>query len=152
MSTTVETIDDLTPLVGQYLGSSSWVEVDQHRVDTFAAATDDHQWIHTDPERAKDGPFGGTVAHGYLTLSLLIPLWTEILDVRQVSTKVNYGLDKVRFPAPVPVGSKVRATATLAGLTQIDGGVQITIDAVIERDGGDKPVCVAQPIFRFYRR
>jgi acyl-CoA synthetase (AMP-forming)/AMP-acid ligase II len=92
-------------------------EHNQHRVDTFADATDDHQWIHTDPERAKDGPFGGTVAHGYLTLSLLIPLWTEILDVRQVSTKVNYGLDKVRFPAPVPVGSKVRATATLADIS-----------------------------------
>jgi acyl dehydratase len=137
--------------VGRDLGSSSWVEVDQHRIDTFADATDDHQWIHTDPVRAKDGPFGGTVAHGYLTLSLLIPLWTEILDVRQVSTKVNYGLDKVRFPAPVPVGSKVRATATLAELKPIDGGVQITIDAVVERDGGDKPVCVAQPIFRFYR-
>jgi acyl dehydratase len=151
VSTTVETIEDLTPLLGQTLGSSSWVEVDQSRIDTFADATDDHQWIHTDPERAKDGPFGGTIAHGYLTLSLLIPLWTEILDVRQVSTKVNYGLDKVRFPAPVPVGSKVRATATLTDIRPIDGGVQITVDAVVERDGGDKPVCIATPIFRFYR-
>jgi acyl dehydratase len=151
MSTTVETIEDLTALVGQDLGSSSWVEVDQHRIDTFADATDDHQWIHTDPERAKDGPFGVTIAHGYLTLSLLIPLWTEILDVRQVSTKVNYGLDKVRFPAPVPVGSKVRARATLADTKPIDGGVQITIHATIERDGSDKPVCIAEPIFRFYR-
>jgi acyl dehydratase len=151
VSTTVETIEELTSLLGQDLGSSSWVEVDQHRIDTFADATDDHQWIHTDPGRAQDGPFGTTIAHGYLTLSLLIPLWTEILDVRQVSAKVNYGLDKVRFPAPVPVGSKVRATATLADIRPIDGGVQITIDAVIERDGGDKPVCIAQPIFRFYR-
>jgi acyl dehydratase len=138
-------------LLGQVLGTSSWVEIDQARVDTFADATDDHQWIHTDPERAKSGPFGGTIGHGYLTLSLLIPLWTEILDVRQVGTKVNYGLEKVRFPAPVPVGSKVRAIATLTDIKPVAGGVQITIDAVIERDGGDKPVCIATPIFRFYR-
>lgn len=151
MSTTVDTIEDLTPLLGQVLGTSSWVEIDQARVDTFADATDDHQWIHTDPERAKSGPFGGTIGHGYLTLSLLIPLWTEILDVRQVGTKVNYGLEKVRFPAPVPVGSKVRAIATLTDIKPVAGGVQITIDAVIERDGGDKPVCIATPIFRFYR-
>ncbi|MDT4914669.1 MAG: hypothetical protein QOC66_3797 [Pseudonocardiales bacterium] len=151
MSTTVDTIEDLTPLLGQVLGTSSWVEIDQARVDTFADATDDHQWIHTDPERAKSGPFGGTIGHGYLTLSLLIPLWTEILDVRQVGTKVNYGLEKVRFPAPVPVGSKVRAIATLTDIKPVAGGVQITIDVVIERDGGDKPVCIATPIFRFYR-
>jgi acyl dehydratase len=151
LSTTVDTIEDLTPLLGQVLGTSSWVEIDQARVDTFADATDDHQWIHTDPERAKSGPFGGTIGHGYLTLSLLIPLWTEILDVRQVGTKVNYGLEKVRFPAPVPVGSKVRAIATLTDIKPVAGGVQITIDVVIERDGGDKPVCIATPIFRFYR-
>jgi acyl dehydratase len=151
LSTTVDTIEDLTPLLGHELGTSTWVEIDQARIDMFADATDDHQWIHTDPGRAQKSPFGGTIAHGYLTLSLLIPLWTEILDVRQVSTKVNYGLDKVRFPAPVPVGSKVRAMATLADIKPIDGGVQITIEAVIERDGGDKPVCIATPIFRFYR-
>jgi acyl dehydratase len=150
MSTIVDDIDDLRPLVGASLGSSSWIEVDQARINTFADATDDQQWIHTDPERAKDGPFGGTIAHGYLTLSLLIPMWTEILDVRNVTTKVNYGLGKVRFPAPVPAGSKVRTTATLAALEDIPGGVQLTIDAVVERDGGDKPVCIAQPIFRFY--
>jgi acyl dehydratase len=146
----VETLADLRPLVGTSLGSSAWVDVDQHRIDTFADATDDHQWIHVDPERAKDGAFGGTIAHGYLTLSLLIPMWTEILDVRSVRTKVNYGLGKVRFPAPVPSGSRVRATATLAALEEIKGGVQLTIDAVVELEGGDKPVCVAQPIFRFY--
>jgi acyl dehydratase len=150
MSTIVETLDDLRPLVGTSLGSSEWVEIDQARIDTFADATGDHQWIHVDPERAKDGPFGTTVAHGYLTLALLIPMWTEILDVTQVSAKVNYGLGKVRFPAPVPAGSKIRATATLAALEDITGGVQITIDAVIERDGSDKPACVAQPVFRFY--
>lgn len=150
MATVVDTMADLAPLVGKSLGSSSWVEVDQPRIDTFADATDDHQWIHTDPDRAKDGPFGTTIAHGYLTLSLLIPMWSELLDVREVRTKVNYGLGKVRFPAPVPVGSKVRVTATLAAVEPITGGVQLTIDAVVERDGADKPVCVAQPIFRFF--
>jgi acyl dehydratase len=101
--------------------------------------------------RAKDGPFGTTIAHGYLTLSLLIPMWTEILDVREARTKVNYGLGKVRFPAPVPVGSKVRTTARLAAVDDFDGGVQVTVDAVLELDGGAKPACVAQSIFRFYR-
>jgi acyl dehydratase len=150
VSTVVQTLSDLDALVGTDLGSSSWVEIDQARIDTFATATDDHQWIHVDPERAKDGPFGSTIAHGYLTLSLVIPLWTQLLDVREVTTKVNYGLEKVRFPAPVPVGSKVRASATLAAVEQIPGGVQLTIDAVIERDGSSKPVCVARPVFRFY--
>ena len=150
MSTVVDTLDDLRPLVGTSLGTSQWVEIGQARIDAFADATGDHQWIHVDPDRAKDGPFGTTVAHGYLTLALLIPMWTEILDVRNISSKVNYGLGKVRFPAPGPAGSKIRATATLAALDEINGGVQITIDAVIECDGSDKPVCVAQPIFRFY--
>ena len=150
MTTAVDTIADLKPLVGTVLGSSAWVEVSQERINTFAEATNDHQWIHVDPQRAKDGPFGGTVAHGYLTLSLLIPMWSEILEVRDVTTKVNYGLGKVRFPAPVPVGSRIRTTATLAAVDDIEGGVQLTVDAVIERDGSTKPVCVAQPIFRFY--
>ncbi len=148
MGTVVDTLADLEPLVGQSLGSSSWIEVDQHRIDTFADATGDHQWIHTDPERAAAGPFGTTIAHGYLTLSLLVPLWSELLTVREITAAVNYGLGKVRFPAPVPVGSKLRLTATLAAVDPIPGGVQLTIDAVIERDGHDKPVCVAQPIFR----
>jgi acyl dehydratase len=151
VTTVVESLDELTGLVGQDLGPSSWVEVDQHRIDTFAAATGDHQWIHTDPQRAKDGPFGTTIAHGYLTLSLLIPMWTELLDVRQARTKVNYGLDQVRFPAPVPVGSRVRAAARLAAVDPVDGGVQVRVDAVIEREGGERPACVATPIFRFYR-
>ena len=149
-TTTVDSLADLKELVGSGLGSSKWIEVDQQRIDTFADATDDHQWIHVDPDRAKDGPFGGTIAHGYLTLSLVIPLWTEILEVTSVTTKVNYGLGKVRFPAPVPAGSKVRANATLAGLEDIKGGVQLTVDIVIEREGSEKPVCIAQPIFRFY--
>jgi acyl dehydratase len=150
MTTTLATLDELAALVGTELGSSSWVEIDQARIDTFADATNDHQWIHVDPERAKAGPFGTTIAHGYLTLSLLIPMWSEILDIKEVSARVNYGLGKVRFPAPVPVDSRIRATATLVSVEPVAGGVQLTIDAVIEREGGDKPVCVAQPVFRFY--
>jgi acyl dehydratase len=150
MTTAVDTVADLKALVGTVLGSSAWIEVSQERINAFADAANDHQWIHTDPQRAKDGPFGGTIAQGYLTLSLLIPMWSEILVVRDVTTKVNYGLGKVRFPAPVPAGSRIRTTATLAAVDDIDGGVQLTVDAVIEREGSDKPVCVAQPIFRFY--
>src|SRR6266403_412748 len=108
MTTIVDTLDDVASLVGKELGTSSWIDVDQVRIDTFADATDDHQWIHMDPVRAADGPFGGTIAHGYLTLSLLAPMWTDILEVRDVKTKVNYGLNKVRFPSPVPSGSKIR--------------------------------------------
>ena len=150
MTIVVDTLAELSDFVGSDLGTSSWVEVDQERIDTFARATGDHQWIHVDPVRAQDGPFGGTIAHGYLTLSLLIPLWTELLEVRNVVTKVNYGLGKVRFPAPVRSGSKVRLRATLAGCEEIPGGAQLTVDAMMECDGVDKPVCVAQPVFRFY--
>ena len=150
MTTVVDTLSALSGLVGSDLGTSSWVEVDQKRIDMFADATGDHQWIHVDPVRAQDGPFGATIAHGYLTLSLLIPLWTELLEVRNVTTKVNYGLGRVRFPAPVRSGSKVRLRATLAGYENIPGGAQLTVDAVMECDGADKPVCVAQPVFRFY--
>jgi acyl dehydratase len=151
MSTIVDRLDDLPGLVGRQLGPGSWVEVGQQRIDTFAQATGDDQWIHTDPGKAKDGPFGTTIAHGYLTLALLIPMWSELLEVREARTKINYGLNRVRFPAPLPAGSKVRATATLALTEPVDGGVQVTVDAVIESDGGGKPVCVAQPLFRFYR-
>jgi acyl dehydratase len=150
MTTVIDTLDELAALVGRDLGASSWVVIDQVRIDTFADATDDHQWIHTDPERAKDGPFGTTIAHGYLTLALLVPMWSQILDVRQARTKVNYGLGRVRFTAPVPVGSRIRASAKLASVDPLDGGVQVSIDAVIEREGLDRPVCVAQPIYRFY--
>jgi acyl dehydratase len=151
MSIVVNSLDELADLVGKDLGASSWVEVDQRRIDMFAQATGDDQWIHTDPAKAKDGPFGTTIAHGYLTLASLIPMWTEILNVREARAKVNYGLDRVRFPAPLPAGSKIRATATLASVLPVSGGVQVTVDAVIERDGGGKPVCIAQPIFRFCR-
>ena len=145
----VDTLAELPALIGRELGPSPWIEVSQERIDTFADATGDHQWIHVDPARAAAGPFGGTIAHGMLTLSLLIPLWSELLDVREVRTKVNYGLGKVRFPAPVPAGAKVRLHATVAAVDEIPGGVQLTVDAVVEADGASKPVCVAQPIVRF---
>jgi acyl dehydratase len=151
MPTIVDTLDDLTGLIGQPLEPSAWVQVDQQRIDAFADATGDRQWIHTDPARAKDGPYGGTVAHGYLTLSLLIPMWTEILAVREVTTKVNYGLNKVRFPAPVPEGSKLRATARLAAVDPVAGGAQLTADIAIEIEGTAKPACVAQLLVRFLR-
>ncbi len=150
-TTTVDTLDDLSSFVGKELGTSSWIEVDQARINTFADATDDHQWIHVDPDRAKDGPFGKTIAHGYLTLALLAPMWIDILEVRDVTTKVNYGLNKVRFPSPVPSGSKVRARATLAAIEPIRGGAQLTVDAVVEHEGGDKPACVAQMVLRYLR-
>jgi acyl dehydratase len=145
----VETLDELAFFVGKELGTSSWVDIDQARINGFAHATDDHQWIHVDVERAKTGPFGETIAHGYLTLSLLIPMWTNILEVHDVHTKVNYGLNKVRFPSPVPSGSKIRARATLTSLEPIAGGAQLTIDILVERHGSDKPACVAQLVFRY---
>jgi acyl dehydratase len=132
------------------LGHSSWLTVDQKRVDTFADATDDHQWIHVDPERAATGPFGGTIAHGYLTLSLLIPLWSELLTVEGVAMAVNYGLNKVRFPAPVPVGSRIRVHGAIVSVTEVKGGAEIVVDLTVEIEGRDKPACVAQAVYRFF--
>lgn len=150
MTTTVS-IEDLPSLEGATLGTSDWIEVTQPMIDQFADATHDHQWIHVDPERAAQGPFGGPIAHGYLTLSLLIPLWTDLLDVTGVTTKVNYGLNKVRFPAPVPAGAAIRAVGALAKVDQVaGGGVQLTGEVTIEIKDSDKPACVAQPVFRFY--
>jgi acyl dehydratase len=151
VTTTTTTLSELPALKGSELGTSDWIEVTQDRVNLFADATDDHQWIHVDAERAKaESPFGGPIAHGYLTLSLLIPMWSQVLTVTDSTMSVNYGLNKVRFPAPVPVGSKVRLTATLADVEEIKGGYQLTVSAVIERENGDKPVCVAEPVLRFY--
>ncbi|MFF8191267.1 MaoC family dehydratase [Streptomyces bobili] len=150
MSLTVNGLDELKKLAGSDLGTSEWIEVTQERIDTFADATGDHQWIHVDPERAKDGPFGAPIAHGYLTLSLFIPLFTELLDVQGVTTKVNYGLNKVRFPSPVKVGSRIRLTARLAEVEEVPGGAQITVDGAIEIDGGAKPAAVLQSLSRFY--
>jgi len=147
----VNDLDELRARTGEHLGYSNWLEITQERVNTFADATDDHQWIHVDVERAATGPFGGPIAHGFLTLSLLIPLWTELLELRGIGMAVNYGLNKVRFPAPVPVGSNVRLGATLAQLQDVPGGgVEAVIDAVIECDATPKPVCVAQVVHRYY--
>ncbi|MFE0473702.1 MULTISPECIES: MaoC family dehydratase [Streptomyces] len=150
MSITVNGLDELKKLAGGDLGTSEWIEVTQQRIDTFADATGDHQWIHVDPERAKEGPFGAPIAHGYLTLSLFIPLFTELLDVRGVTTKVNYGLNKVRFPSPVKAGSRIRLTARLAEVEDVPGGVQITVEGTIEIEGGAKPAAVLQSLSRFY--
>ncbi len=150
MSITVNGLDELKKLAGSDLGASEWIEVTQERINTFADATGDHQWIHVDPERAAAGPFGAPIAHGYLTLSLFIPLFTELLDVEGVSTKVNYGLNKVRFPAPVKAGSRIRLVAKLAAVEDVPGGVQIAVEGTIEIDGGPKPAAVLQSLSRFY--
>lgn len=148
MSTTT-TIDGLTGLVGSELGVSDWREISQARVNLFADATDDHQWIHVDPARAAAGPFGGPIAHGYLTLSLLVPLFGQVLTVSDAGLGVNYGLNKARFPAPVPVGSKIRLRATLAAADPVPGGVQVSVDCLVEIEGGSKPACAAQAVYRF---
>ncbi|MBK3647065.1 MaoC family dehydratase [Streptomyces sp. NPDC085900] len=150
MSVTVNGVEELKKLAGSDLGTSEWIEVTQERIDTFADATGDHQWIHVDPERAAQGPFGAPIAHGYLTLSLFIPLFTELLDVQGVTTKVNYGLNKVRFPSPVKVGSRIRLAGRLAEVEEVPGGVQITVDGTIEIEGGAKPAAVLQSLSRFY--
>ncbi|WP_030023811.1 MaoC family dehydratase [Streptomyces monomycini] len=143
-------LDALRNAVGEDLGVSDWLEIDQKRIDLFADATGDHQWIHVDPERAASGPFGTTIAHGYLTLALLPALVPQLLRVDNVKMGINYGVDKVRFPAPVPVGSRVRATARVAGVTEVSGGVQLATTVTVEREGGEKPVCVAETLSRFY--
>lgn len=149
--TTVEGVEGVQSLVGQHLGYSDWVEITQEQVNRFADATGDHQWIHVDPERAaKESPFGGPIAHGFLTLSLLPMLVPQIVEITGFAMGVNYGTDKVRFPAPVPVGSRVRAGATLDSATPIDGGVAMVVTATIEVEGADKPSLVATTISRRY--
>lgn len=150
MGITVNGIDELKKLAYSDLGTSEWIEVTQERINTFADATGDHQWIHVDPEKAAEGPFGAPIAHGYLTLSLFIPLFTELLDVEGVSTKVNYGLNKVRFPSPVKVGSKIRLVGRLASVEDVPGGVQITVDGTIEIEGAPNAAAVLQSLSRFY--
>ena len=142
--------DELRAAVGEQLGHTDWVEVDQKRIDLFAEATGDHQWIHVDPEKAATGPFKTTIAHGYLTLSLLPLFGPQLIRVEGVTMGVNYGTNKVRFPAPVPVGSRVRATAKITGVEDVTGGVQVTVAFTVEREGGDKPVCVAESVSRYY--
>ena len=138
------------PTPGAEFGPSSWIEITQDQIAAFADATGDHQWIHVDPERAAAGPFGTTIAHGYLTLSL-IPVMSEEVVPRTGGMGINYGLNRVRFPAPVPSGSKVRGTFRVDAVDEIEGGTQSTMTATIEREGGDKPVCVAEVVFRSYR-
>ncbi|MFB7028673.1 MaoC family dehydratase [Streptomyces sp. NPDC057242] len=142
--------EELRAGVGEQLGHSDWLEVDQKRIDLFAEATGDHQWIHVDPERAAAGPFGTTIAHGYLTLSLLPVFVPQVLAVEGVRMGINYGTEKVRFPAPVPVGSRLRATAVLAKVEEVAGGVQVTAAVTVEREGSEKPVCVAESVSRYY--
>jgi acyl dehydratase len=151
VTTTVSSVAELTALTGKHVGYSEWREITQEQIDTFADATDDHQWIHVDTERAAAGPFGTTIAHGFLTLSLLVPMWSEILHFEGVRLGINYGLNKVRFVSPVPVGSLIRTGATLVSVeTVTDGSLQIVVDFVVEREGGDKPCCIAQGMYRFY--
>ena len=143
-------IDELRTLAGADLGPSDWLEISQDRVNTFADATDDHQWIHVDPERAGSGPFGGTIAHGYLTLALVIPLWTQILQIGGIGMAVNYGLNRLRLPAPVPVGSAVRLHARVATVEEVRNGVQLTVEFTVEIRGAEKPALVAEALYRYY--
>ena len=144
-------LDELREAVGRNLGHSEWTTIDQARVDAFAGATGDHQWIHVDAERAKDGPFGTTVAHGFLTLSLVSRMLFEILEVRDARLAVNYGCNRVRFPAPVPVGSRVRGDAELVSADDFGGGLQTVITVTIAVEGASKPSCVAESVMRWYR-
>ena len=149
MTTTFETLDELRSAAGQHLGHTDWLEIDQERVNLFADATGDHQWIHVDVERAKDGPFGGPIAHGFLTLSLSNLFLPQLLAVPGASAGINYGTGKVRFPSPVPVGSRVRAGAEIVAVDEIAGGVQTTITITIEVEGTDKPACVIESLSRW---
>ena len=150
MATSIDGIDGLKACVGQHLGYSDYVEITQERVNLFAEATGDHQWIHVDVERATAGPFGRPIAHGYLTLSLGPVLLPEIMQVSGVTMGVNYGTNKVRFPSPVAVGAKLRLGATLAGVEDVTGGAQMTIALVFEIEGAPKPACVAEVVYRYY--
>jgi acyl dehydratase len=145
-----EHLADLAPLVGQEIALSDWITVDQHRINLFADATGDHQWIHLDAERAAKGPFGTTIAHGFLTLSLLPEMSASAMEVRDTRMGVNYGLNKVRFPAPVPSGSRLRGRFKLLAYEPLEGGAQLTVEVTMEREGSDKPVCVAESLARRY--
>ncbi|MDO7867528.1 MaoC family dehydratase [Nocardioides jiangxiensis] len=145
------TLDEVAAAAGTELGTSEWVTIDQDRVNKFADATGDHQWIHVDVDRAKTGPFGGTIAHGYLTLSLIPWLGSQIFKLATPGAKLNYGLNKVRFAAPVPVGSDIRLSVALGDVEAIDSGLRATFRHTIEIDGGDKPACVAETVVLLMR-
>jgi acyl dehydratase len=148
---TIAGVAGVQALVGEDLGCSGWLEITQERVNLFANATLDHQWIHVDPERARaESPFGGPIAHGYLTLSLLPHLLAETIDVTDVRMAINYGLNRLRYPAPVPVGSRVRLGVRVAAAEEIRGGVQCQLDCTVEVEGGAKPALVAEVVFRYY--
>jgi len=147
---TFATIEDLRKASGKEVGTSAWVRIDQAVIDRFADATGDHQWIHVNPERAARGPFGTTIAHGYLTMSLLPQLTRDLLGLENARMGINYGSNRVRFPAPVPVGSNVRANVQILAVVDVEGGVQVTSRVTIECQGSDKPVCVAETVARYY--
>ncbi len=151
MPTVFASPDDLITSVGAELGVSAWVEIDQDRIDLFADASGDHQWIHVDPVAAASGPFGATIAHGYLTLALTNQFLPEIVRVEGISMGANYGVNKVRFPQPVTVGSRVRATGTLTDATEVAGGVQAVITIIVEIDGVAKPACIVESVSRCWR-
>jgi acyl dehydratase len=144
-------MSEFTDLIGQELGPTDWLEVAQERIDEFAHATDDPQWIHVDPARAAEGPFGTTIAHGYLTLSLCVPLMSRTLKLTGYRMGINYGVNRVRFPAPLPSGSRIRGRFTVQSVDEVEGGEQGVVLATIEREGGDKPVCVAELVLRMIR-
>ncbi|MBC7632846.1 MaoC family dehydratase [Aeromicrobium sp.] len=147
MTRVFDSLDDFKAAAGEELGTSDWLTVTQEQINTFADATGDHQWIHVDPERAATGPFGGTIAHGYLTLSLLPVFAEQIYSINGLAFGMNYGANKIRFPSPVPVNSRLRATATLKETADIPIGTQGIVNFVIEREGADKPVCIAEVVY-----
>ncbi len=149
-ATVFKTPLDMEASVGQRLGESEWLLIDQARINLFADATGDHQWIHVDPERAKTGPFGTTIAHGYLTMSLVNMFLPQIIDVQGISMGVNYGADKMRFPSPVKVNSRVRGVGELIAVEHVKGGIQSTVRVTVEIEGSDRPACVVDTISRYY--
>ncbi len=151
MTTVFASPDAMLGCVGAQLGRSGWIEVDQQRINLFADATGDHQWIHVDPEKAAAGPFGATIAHGYLTLALTNKFLPEIMQVKDASMGINYGVNKVRFPQPVVVGQRVRASATLTNAIEVKGGVQVVVTMVVEIEGENKPACVVESVSRWLR-
>lgn len=147
---TISGIEGIRALAGKEWGTGEWLEITQARIDQFADTTDDHQWIHVDPERAKSGPFGAPIAHGFLTLSLIPALGREIVRVEGIRMAINYGLNRVRFPSPVRVGSRVRARTRNLSISDVDGGVQVVNEVTVEIDGEPKPACVAETVSRYY--
>ena len=150
MPTIFATRDALAAASGTDLGATDWLEITQERVNQFADATGDHQWIHTDPERAKDGPFGGTIAHGYLTLSLSNYFLPQLIEVQNMKMGVNYGCNKIRFPAPVKVGARIRGAGVVQSVEEVKGGLQATIVITIEIEGSDRPGCVIESLSRYF--